>query len=112
MTVSRGDVLLFVTFRHGGDPKGGVSFTGGYPFAAASSPSIDVGGKRYDFITKGDWAWPRVPASSSGLLDALKSGQEVTVTAYSTRGTKTQDTFSLAGFAAALEEAQKECAGV
>lgn len=111
-TVSRGNVLLFVTFRHGGDPKGGVSFAGGYPFAASPAPSIDVGGKKYDFITQGDWAWPRVLASSSGLLDALKSAKEVTVTAYSTYGTKTEDTLSLVGFGAALEKARKECNGV
>ncbi|WP_422067222.1 invasion associated locus B family protein [Solirhodobacter olei] len=108
--VNRGDILLFVNFRDGGDPKGGISFTGGYPFAPNSPPIMDIGGRKYPFITKGQWAWPRVPASQSGLLDALKQGSDATITALSTHGTETRDTFSLAGFTAARDDARQRCA--
>lgn len=110
-TVSRGDVLLFVTFRPGGNPGGEVSFTGGYPFAPKSTATLELDGNKYELFTDGEWAWPRTPADDSGLLDALKKGSEATITAHSARGTQTKDTFSLAGFTAALDEAQKRCPG-
>lgn len=108
-TVSRGDVLLFVTFRPGGNPSGEISFTGGYPFAPKSTATLEVNGDKYELFSDGEWAWPRTPADDSGLLEALKKGSQATITAHSARGTQTVDTFSLAGFTAALDEAQKRC---
>ena len=110
--VNRGGIQLFVTFRHGGDPDGGLSFTGGYPFADKTPPVMAVGGQEYPFITQGEWAWPKIRASQSGLLDALKQGMEATITAYSARGTKTADTFTLQGLSAAIDEAKSRCSGI
>ena len=110
--VNRGDIQLFVTFRQNGDPDGGLSFTGGYPFADKTAPVMAVGGQEYAFITQGEWAWPKIRASQSGLLDALKQGMEATITAYSVRGTKTEDTFTLQGLSAAIDEAKSTCSGI
>jgi len=44
-------------------------------------------------------------------VTAMKRGSEAVLTARSARGTKTQDTFSLLGFTAALDEAAKRCNG-
>ncbi len=109
--VNRGDILLFVTFRPGGLPGGEISFTGGYPFAPKSTATLEINGNKYELFTEGDWAWPRTPADDSGLLDALKKGSEAVITAHSARGTQTVDTFSLSGFTATLDDAQKHCAG-
>lgn len=108
--VSRGDILLFVTFRPGGGASGEISFTGGYTFAPKSTATLEVNGTKYELFGDGQWAWPRTPADDSGLLAALKKGAEATITAHSARGTQTVDTFSLSGFTAALDEAQKRCA--
>lgn len=105
----RGEIMLFVTFRPGSGAKGEISFTGGYPFAPGSPVQISVDGKNYELFSEGEWAWPATPADDSGLLDALKRGASAVVTARSSRGTQTEDTFSLNGFTAAMKEAETRC---
>jgi len=39
----------------------------------------------------------------------MKRGVDAVLTARSTRGTQTKDTFSLLGYTAAVEEAEKRC---
>lgn len=110
VSVRRGDILLFVTFRPG-VAQGEVSFTGGYPFADGSTVSLDVGGTAFDLFTEGEWAWSGSAADDAKIITALKSGASAVLTAHSGRGTQTKDTFSLLGVSAALDEAAKRCAG-
>lgn len=105
--VRRGDILLFVTFRPGA--SGEISFAGGYPFAGGSTVKLDVDGTTYELITDGEWAWPGTKDDDTAILAALKKGTTAVLTAKSGKGTQTQDTFSLRGFTAAMEEAAKRC---
>ena len=107
--VRRGDILLFVTFRPGANVSGEVSFTGGYPFADGSTVELEVGGTTFDLFSEGEWAWPASEADDAAIVAALRRGADATLTARSARGTQTQDTFSLYGFTAALDEAQERC---
>jgi len=107
--VSRGDILLFVTFRPGAGAAGEVSFTGGYPFAGGSTVDVAINGRSYAMNTDGEWAWPADSAADSTILAAMKAGSEAVLTARSGRGTQTQDTFSLMGFSAAMTEAENRC---
>lgn len=107
VSVRRGDILLFVTFRPG--KPGEISFTGGYPFAGGSTVDVVVDGNTYQLFTDGEWAWPGSAEDDAKLLAALKAGTTATLTARSGKGTQTQDTFSLRGFTAAMEDAGKRC---
>ena len=107
--VRRGDILLFITFRPGGG-AGEVSFTGGYPFAGGSTVEMDIGGTKYNLFTDGEWAWSGSKEEDARIIAALKAGSSAILTARSGRGTQTQDTFSLLGFTAAMDEASKRCA--
>lgn len=107
VSVRRGDILLFVTFRPGA--AGEVSFTGGYPFAGGSTVSINVDGTTFELFTDGEWAWPGTKEDDAALLAAMKKGASAVLTARSGKGTQTKDTFSLRGFTAAMEEAGKRC---
>ena len=107
VSVRRGDILLFVTFRPG--KPGEISFTGGYPFAGGSTVDVTVDGQPYQLFTDGEWAWPGSAEDDAKLLAALKGGTSATLTARSGRGTQTADTFSLRGFTAAMEDAEKRC---
>lgn len=109
VAVRRGDILLFVTFRPGEGVTGEVSFTGGYPFADGSTVSVDISGNGFELFTDGEWAWPASDEDDAALIEAMKRGADAVLTARSTRGTTTQDTFSLFGFTAAFEEAQSRC---
>lgn len=107
--VRRGDILLFVTYRPGA--AGEVSFTGGYPFADGSTVGLDIGGTKFDLFSEGEWAWSGSKDEDAKIIAALKAGASAIVTAHSSRGTETKDTFSLLGISAALGEAEKRCAG-
>lgn len=107
VSVRRGDILLFVTFRPGA--AGEISFSGGYPFAGGSTVNIKIDGNSFDMFSDGEWAWPGTAGDDAAILAALKKGSTAVLTARSAKGTQTQDTFSLRGFTAAMTEAAKQC---
>jgi hypothetical protein len=110
VSVRRGDILLFVTYRPGAG-QGEVSFTGGYPFADGSTVDLEIGGTKFALITEGEWAWSSSPDDDAKIIPALKSGTAATLSAHSARGTRTLDTFSLLGVSSAIDTAAKHCAG-
>lgn len=107
VSVRRGDILLFVTFRPG--KPGEISFTGGYPFAGGSTVEVAIEGQTYQLFTDGEWAWPGSAEDDATLLAAMKKGVEAVLTGRSGKGTQTVDKFSLRGFTAAMEDAEKRC---
>jgi len=110
VSVRRGDILLFVTYRPEQNIAGEISFTGGYPFADGSTATLDIGGTTFELFTEGEYAWPATPAEDQKIVTAIKRGSDATITARSSRGTQTKDTFSLLGATAMIEEAEKRCA--
>lgn len=106
-TVRRGDILLFVTYDD--TSKGVISFSGGYPFAGDKPVKLEVGDASFDLSTDGEWAWPSGPEEDAKILAALKGGAEAKLKGQSAKGTQTEDTFSLLGFSAAVDEAAKRC---
>jgi hypothetical protein len=109
VAVTRGDILLMVFYRPEAKVQGQLAFTGGYPFAPGSKVGVNIGGTTYDLVTDGEWAWP-APADDAKIIASMKRGTDAVLTAQSARGTQTKDTFSLLGFTAAVEDAQKRCA--
>ncbi|MFZ1469727.1 MAG: invasion associated locus B family protein [Paracoccaceae bacterium] len=107
VSVRRGEIMLFVTFRPG--KPGEISFSGGYPFAPGSTVDVIVDGNSYQMFTDGEWAWPGSVGDDAALLKALKAGTTAILSARSAKGTQTKDTFSLRGFTAAMEDAGKRC---
>jgi hypothetical protein len=108
--VRRGDIRLIVFYRPSENVNGQVMFTGGYPFATDSTVSVQVGETTYQMFTSGETAWPATPEDDAKFVDAMKRGANAILTARSGRGTQTQDTFSLLGFTAAVDEAARRCA--
>ncbi|MCA0939223.1 hypothetical protein CLG85_019230 [Yangia mangrovi] len=111
VSVKRGDILLMVFYRPEANVMGQVAFTGGYPFAGGSTVGVDISGEKFDLYTEGEWAWPATPQDDAKIIAAMKRGSDAVLSAGSARGTKTKDTFSLLGFTAAVEDAQKRCGG-
>ncbi|WP_425092954.1 invasion associated locus B family protein [Tropicimonas sp. S265A] len=110
VAVNRGDVLMFVAFRPGSDVSGEVSFTGGYEFREGSTVTVEISGSNFELFTDDNWAWPASPSDDAKIITAMKRGTQAVVTGVSQRsGTTTRDTFSLLGFTAAMEEAEKRC---
>ncbi|WP_249138827.1 invasion associated locus B family protein [Actibacterium sp. MT2.3-13A] len=118
VAVRRGDILLFVTFRPGSGVAGEISFTGGYPFAEGSTVQMVIGDQTFELFTQNSrddsgelvgYAWPASASDDAKILTAMKRGAAAELTARSSRGTVTKDTFSLLGFTAAMEEAEARC---
>jgi hypothetical protein len=111
VAVNRGQTLLMVFYRPGAGAMGQVAFTGGYPFASGSTVTLDVSGTEFALFTEGDWAWPASTAEDAKIIAAMKRGAQAVLSGVSGRGTNTKDTFSLLGFTAAVEDAEKRCSG-
>ena len=114
VNVKRGDVQLFINFLPSARAHGQLSFTGGYPFAEGSKVSLKVmrnsgDGINYALFTQDEWAWAPKDEDDKKIINAMKKGAKAVLTAKSSRGTKTQDTFSLMGFTAAIADAEKRC---
>ncbi len=107
----RGEILMMVFYRPAAGVSGQLNFTGGYPFASGSTVNVNVDGSQFELFTEGEWAWAASPAEDAKLITAMKRGSSAVMTARSSRGTTTKDTFSLLGFTAAIEDAEKRCAG-
>lgn len=109
VAVTRGEILLMVFFRPTAEVQGQVAFTGGYPFAEGSTVNVDIGGTEFELFTEGEWAWPATPQDDTKMVTAMKRGADAVLTARSSRGTQTKDTFSLMGFSAAVDDAENRC---
>jgi len=105
-----GDVLLVVTHR----PKGRdqVALQSGYSYprnADGGNPvQVSVGGAKLGFYTAGGSAFAR---DNKAALAALRNGREAVARGPLPNGGRGQasDSFSLAGFGAALDAISREC---
>ena len=111
VAVNRGQTLLMVFYRPSAGANGQVAFTGGYPFASGSTVALEISGSTFELFTEGEWAWPATTADDTKIISAMKRGADAKLTGRSGRGTQTEDTFSLLGFTAAVEDAAKRCGG-
>lgn len=109
VTVRRGDIQLIVFYRPSENVTGQVMFAGGYPFADGSTVEMKVGDTTLQMFTEDEFAWPATPEDDARFVAAMKRGSEAVLTGRSGRGTVTQDTFSLLGFTAAVEESASRC---
>ena len=109
VSVNRGDILLFATYRPEQGIEGEISFTGGYPFDPDTTVEVEIGDDSFELFVEDNWAWPASQEDDADLMEAMRGGAEAVVTGISSRGTQTEDTFSLFGFTAATEEAERRC---
>jgi hypothetical protein len=109
VSVNRGAILMMVSWRPEQSIAGEVYFTGGYPFEEGSKVTLTIGGSSFDLFTQGEDSWPATGSDDARIIEAMKRGADAVVVGMSKRGTRTEDTFSLLGFTAAVEEAARQC---
>jgi hypothetical protein len=110
-SVRRGEIYLNVAVRPGQNVRNEVSFIAGYPLRENTAVRVSVGGDRFEMFSQGETAWLENADSDNEVVAAMKAGIDAQIVGVSARGTQTTDTFSLLGFTAALEDAQKLCGG-
>ncbi|TVQ36841.1 MAG: hypothetical protein EA356_04995 [Geminicoccaceae bacterium] len=106
----RGDPALLVTRLPGQAGSSEVSMQPGYNLQEGSTVRVVVdGNQRFELFTQGQYSWTRTPAEDQALIAAMRAGIELTARGTSTRGTWSEDTYSLLGFTAAYNAMEQAC---
>jgi invasion protein IalB len=78
---------------------------------AAPAPVASVDEATFEMLPKGGNLWVKNAAKEGALVAEMRKGTKLVIKAASLRGHESTDTYSLAGFAQAMERLQKECPG-
>lgn len=105
----RGKIYVMVTHRPALKLFNEVSFITGYTYEKDSDVDLRIDSKRFKLFTYEDSAWAVNAEEDRKLVSAMKAGSNMVVVGYSSRGTKTTDTYSLSGFTAAYNAISKAC---
>lgn len=105
----RGKIYVMVTHRPALKLLNEVSFITGYTYKAGSDVDLQIDSKKFKLFTHDDSAWAVNSEEDRKLVSAMKAGSKMVVVGYSSRGTKTTDTYSLSGFTAAYNAISKAC---
>ena len=65
----------------------------------------------FEMLPKGGNLWVKNAAKESALIAEMRKGAKLVIKAASLRGHQSIDTYSLSGFAQAMDRLQKECPG-
>ncbi len=105
----RGEASVIVTHWPGRKRYDEVSVVAGYSYKKESQVDIVIDGKSFDLYTDADRAWRYSKQEDLQLVRAMRKGKAMVVRGVSTRGTRTRDTYSLAGFTAAHKAINRAC---
>lgn len=107
-SVKHGEVWYYVTSWKSGQAKNQPSFRVTYDLKASKAPKTAIGRSSWQMFVAGREAFAD-DADDPRIVDALKKGSSLTVTAQSARGTNVTYRFSLSGSADAISKAEEAC---
>lgn len=105
----RGDIYAMVAHRPQDNSYDVVSFVAGYTFEKGSEVTVQIDGKPFTLFTHDETAWAKSTQLDKQLVAAMKAGIGMKVRGRSSRGTVTNDTYSLRGFTAAYNTISRAC---
>jgi hypothetical protein len=108
--VSGGDTAEAKTDAKPGEKPASKSDAKSKP-SAAPAPVALVDQASFEMLPKGGNLWVKNAAKESALIAEMRKGAKLVIKAASLRGHQSIDTYSLTGFAQAIERLQKECPG-
>jgi hypothetical protein len=79
--------------------------------SSAPAPVALVDEATFEMLPKGGNLWVKNAAKENALITEMRKGVKLVIKAASLRGHQSIDTYSLTGFAQAMERLQKECPG-
>jgi hypothetical protein len=107
--INRDPVHFLIVHRKAMGIKNEVQTLIGYPFSKDVKPTAVIDGKVYQMLSENNAAWLASEGDDAGFVTALKAGTTLVVNGTSAKGTKTVDTYSLAGVTAAMAAIDKAC---
>lgn len=100
---------VFIADRPAEKVHNEVSIMMGFPIKESGAAQAKVGSSSFDLVAKGSNAWIKNPGDEAKFVEALKHTGRMSVSAPSTKGKTTTDTYSLAGIRQALDRVTKDC---
>ena len=104
----RGDFYVLV-YKNIGSPDTVVQIEAGYSYNVSSDIIISIDKGEYKFYTTEDLPTAAWTEEDSKVIFAMKKGLELKVTGEFSRGTVTNDTYTLNGFTAAYNKLTDDC---
>tara|TARA_B100000949_G_C14237885_1_gene432052 strand:- start:565 stop:1035 length:471 start_codon:yes stop_codon:yes gene_type:complete len=104
----RGDTYILV-YKMVGNQDSVIQVEAGYNYKLNKDIIIKIDSTNYKFYTTedvSDSAWTK---DDSKVIFAMKKGLELVITGESSRGTITNDTYTLKGFTSAFDQLTKDC---
>lgn len=108
-SVNHGDIFFLVATWKSGAAKNQPSLMTGYNLKDAPSPTLRVGSDKWEMYVSDNEAFIESGKEEQRLVDAMRRGSEMRVSAVSSRGTATSYTMSLQGISAALDRVAQAC---
>ena len=105
----RGDIFAIVTHLPGHNKWIEFSIVAGYNFQPNSNPDVTIGDMKFQLFTSGSRAWSFSPSEDDKIVKYLKNSMKMKVVGTSSRGTITNDTYSLVGFSKAYQKINEAC---
>ncbi len=105
----RGDIFAIVTHLPGQDKWDEFSIVAGYNYKQGSNPDIQIGDLKLQLFTSGSRAWSFSVRDDIKIINAMKTSIRMKVIGTSSRGTITNDTYSLLGFSKAYQKINEAC---
>ena len=104
----RGDYYVLV-YKNIGNPDAVVQIEAGYSYKISTDIIISIDQGKYKFYTTEDLPTAAWTEEDAKVIFAMKKGLELKVTGESSRGTTTNDVYTLNGFTAAYNKLINDC---
>jgi hypothetical protein len=111
----RGEIFLMVSDWPGRKIKAEPEIVPGYPYKLTTTVTLGIGGDRFNFFPRNSGdngngaAWLQNLNDGNALINAMVQGVSAVAIGTSSRGTRTVDTYSLAGFTDAMAKIHSAC---
>ncbi len=105
----RDPAFAYVTLLPSHGIAGEISFKLGFPLRHGSQVVVAIGVAQIKLFVLGERAFVVTREEETRMLEAMRKGSRMVVTAISDRGAVTRDSYSLAGMAQALQAATAAC---
>ena len=104
----RGEYYILV-YKNIGNPQTVVQIEAGYDYKVGSDVIVNIDNGTYKFYTTKDLPDAAWTEEDSKVIFAMKKGLNMTVTGESSRGTVTNDIYTLNGFTASYNKLTEDC---
>ena len=108
-SVNHGDIFFLVASWKSGAAKNQPSLMTGYNLKDAPEPVLRIGSDKWDMYVSENEAFIESAGEETRLVNAMRRGANMRVSAVSTKGTATSYVLSLQGISAALDRVGQLC---